>query len=158
MKTAVIFSTTLAICVPASASAKPHCPQIPGYAQAEAWDERVRSGDPHAASCLALRLRVFDGAKLEDALVALGEFGDRRPVELLELAHRGELSRDSLSDAVRMLSLSLTDEFPAQLAAMKARRERFRRVTRPELASERRIALKSIDSALAEIKANVPSR
>jgi hypothetical protein len=144
MKTAVIFSTTLAICVPASASAKPHCPQIPGYAQAEAWDERVRSGDPHAASCLALRLRVFDG--------------DRRPVELLELAHRGELSRDSLSDAVRMLSLSLTDEFPAQLAAMKARRERFRRVTRPELASERRIALESIDSALAEIKANVPSR
>jgi len=154
MKTVVLVAAALAIST--AVDAQP-CPQLSNSAQAQTLDERVRSGDRHAASCLALRLRSLDGGELEDALVALGQFGDGRPVDLLGLALRGELSSRSLSDAVGMLSLSLTDEFPAQLAAMKARRARFRKVTSPELTSERRVALKSIESALAEIKPHIPN-
>jgi hypothetical protein len=100
----------------------------------------------------------LDGGELEDALVALGRYGDRRPAELLLLTHQGTLSRLSLARAVRMLSLSLSDDLPAQARAVKARRQRFREVALPALVAERDLALKSVDSALAEIRTHISDR
>lgn len=82
-------------------------------------ERRAEAGHGQAAFCLAWDLHSLDGGELEDALVALGQYGDRHPVELLSLAHRRTLSKRSLADAVRMLPLSLSDDFQAQLTAME---------------------------------------
>jgi hypothetical protein len=96
----------------------------------------------------------LDGGELEDALVALGRYGDHRPADLLELANGGALSKLSLADAVSMLPLSLSDDPHAQATAMKARREGFRKVVRPELRAGREVALRSIERAIREIQAH----
>jgi hypothetical protein len=105
---------------------------------------------------LSLLLPSLDGGELEDALVALGQYGDLRPVELLMLSHQGTLSRHSLAKAVGMLPLSLTDNMQGQLTAMNRRRDQYRRIAQPELTTERQLALQSIESALAEIRTHVP--
>ena len=74
----------------------------------------MERGDDRAAHCLALGLQSLDGGELEDALVAFGLYGDRKPIKLLALAHQGTLSRQSLTDAVQMLPLSLTDDMQGQ--------------------------------------------
>ena len=130
------------------------CPQLATSAMSQALDRRVEAGDRQAALCLTVGLDSLDGGELEDALVALGRFGDHRPAELLELANRGALSNVSLADAVSMLplSLSLSDDAHAQARAMKARRDRFRNVVQPTLRAERKVAVHSIETALAEIQ------
>ena len=139
----------------APASPTLSCPHRTTSAGSQALDWRVEAGDSRAAFCLATRLQSLDGGELEGALVALGQYGDQRPGELLLLARRGVLSRLSLADAVTMLPLSLTDDLPAQARAMKNRRDRFRRVAQPALFTERDLALRSIDSALAEIRGHI---
>lgn len=136
----------------APASVKTDCPQLATSAATQALDRRVEAGDRQAAFCLAVGLHSLDGGELEDALVAFGRYGDHRPAELLELANRGALSKLSLADAVSMLPLSLTDDPQAQATAMKARRERFKKVIQPALTAERDLALRSIETALADIQ------
>lgn len=131
------------------------CAPVSNSEQAQALDRRAESGQRRAAFCLAVGLRSLDGGELEDALVALGLYGDRHPADLLALTHRGVLSKRSLTDAVGMLPLSLADDPTAQLKAMEARRYRFRRVVALELASERRIAMQAGESALREIRAHL---
>ena len=153
MKTAAFLIAPLAICLTSSAiaaaSVAADCEQL-SSARSQALDRHAESGDSRAAHCLAIGLRSLDGGELEDALVALGRYGDHRPMELLTLAHRGTLSRRSLADAVRMLPSSMSDDFVRQHRTLKVRRDRFIRVSEPTLSAERKLALRSIDSALAE--------
>jgi hypothetical protein len=110
----------------------------------------AESGDSRAARCLAVGLPSLDGGELEDALVALGRYGDLRPIRLLALSRQGILPMRSLADAVAMLPLSWSDDFGRQQLVLKARRTRFGRVSQPGFSAERELALRSIDAALAE--------
>jgi hypothetical protein len=107
---------------------------------------------------LAAGLHSLDGGELEDALIALGQFGDQRPAELLRLAHRGLLSKASLADAVQMLPLSMADDLHAQTTALRIRREQFAAVALPTLVAERDLAVRSIESTLADIMRHLGSR
>ena len=161
MKKLPSLSVSLAVCLSTStavASGLADCPQLASSAPSQSLDRRVEAGDRQAAFCLARSLDSLDGGELEDSLVALGQFGDRRPVELLSLAHRGTLSRHSLAEAVGALPLSLTDNMHGQLQALKLRQARYRRIAQPQLAGERRLVLQSIESALTEIRPHLPSR
>jgi hypothetical protein len=122
-------------------------------AASQALDRRVEAGDRQAAFCLAIGLHSLNGGELEDALVALGRYGDQRPTELLQLTRQGALAKQSLADAVAMLSLSLADDLHAQAAVLKARRDRFRKIVQPSLTAERGLALRSIGAALSDIPA-----
>lgn len=115
-------------------------------------DRLVERGDDQAASCLARRLHSLDGGELEDALVALGRYGESKPRELLLLAHRGVLAQASLADAVTMLPNSLSDDFGAQAAALKARSALFKKVAQPKLFTERRLVLRSLASAISAVR------
>jgi hypothetical protein len=118
---------------------------------------RAASGDSRAAHCLAVGLRSLDGGELEDALVAFGRYGDLRPIKLLSLSHQGTLPLRSLADAVTMLPLSWSDDFSRQQLALRARRDRFSKVSQAGLSAERGLALRSIDAALAE-QTRAPNR
>lgn len=102
-------------------------------------------------------LRSLDGGELEDALIALGRYGDRKPVELLTLSHQGTLPMPSLADAVRMLPSSWSDNFVRQQLLLQARRNRFTNVSQWRLSAERKLAQRSIDAALVEL-ARAPRR
>jgi hypothetical protein len=142
----------------APASARPRCPQLKNSASAQVLDRRVEAADGRAALCLAAGLHSLDGGELEDALIALGQFGDQRPAELLRLAHRGLLSKASLADAVQMLPLSMADDLHAQTTALRIRREQFAAVALPTLVAERDLAVRSIESTLADIMRHLGSR
>lgn len=130
------------------------CPRLwaPGVSTS-ALERAAESGDTSSALCLAkhLHLKHLDGGELEDALVALGSYGDHHPRELLLMTKHGQLTDINLADAVRMLSDNFVDQFKAQARAMRARRERFRSVTDPLLASQRGVALRSIELAIREV-------
>lgn len=153
----------MSIYLSASAAAAPasvptSCPQFTNNATSQALDRGAAAGDARAAFCLAVGLHSLDGGELEDALVALGQYGDRQPAELLQLAHRGTLSRQSLADAVTMLPLSLSDDLRVQERAMEVRRAQFKKVAEPALVAEQEFVLQSIGSALADIMAQMPNR
>ena len=157
------LSTALPFCLAISAAEAPassayKCPQVSSSARNQALHAQARKGERRAAYCLALHLRSLDGGELEDTLVALGQYGDRRPIGLLLLAYHGTLSRRSLADAVSMLPLSLSDDMKAQLTALEARRNRFRRVDEPKVVLERHLALRGINAAVAEIRGHLPRR
>ena len=163
MRKLAFISATLPMCVavcvwssPARSASK--CPQLSSSARSQALDRRARAGNGLAASCLASHLHSLDGGELEDGLRALGQYGDRRPAGLLTLAHRGVLSMLSLADAVSMLPLSMSDDMDGQTVAMRARHDRYSRAGEPMLARERSTALRSIDSAVAKIRAHAFDR
>jgi hypothetical protein len=123
------------------------------------FDRLVRSashGNRWSAQYLAKHLRQLDGGNLEDALVALGQFSDHDMERLLMFAKSGLLSAHSLSNAMKMLPLSLSDDLPAQLKSMNARRKKVLTITREELSEQRTQALKAVDEAISEIKSNTP--
>jgi hypothetical protein len=157
MKRAAFLVVPLAMVVSAEAASVPTDCEQPSSTRGQAFDRQAGSGDSRAAQCLAVGLDSLDGGELEDALVALGRYGDHRPTKLLALAHQGTLSKPSLADAVRMLPLSLADNFGRQRRALEARRSRFRNVSQSTFSAERELALRSIDSALAEL-GRAPSR
>ena len=128
------------------------CSRLATEASRQGLDQRVEKGDPEAARCLALALRSLDGGELEDALVALGQFGDHRPADLLSMARQGTLSKRSLVDAVAMLPLSLSDNLPAQAAALKGRHDKYSKVVRASLTTEQELVLRSIDTALRDLR------
>jgi hypothetical protein len=134
------------------------CPPRPSYEQVEALAQEIEGGDSQAAHCLASRLQQLDGGLAEDATRALGQYGDRKPANLLRLSDEGMLSDQQLTNAVSMLPLSLVDDFQAQFKALAARRDRFQKVTVPELKNERRLVLKSIEATLDETRRNLPRR
>jgi hypothetical protein len=130
-----------------------NCPELKNSAASQALDRMTEEGDDHAASCLAGSLHSLDGGELEDALVALGRYGDSRPKELLLLTHGGILEKSSLASAVTMLPSSLSDNLQAQAAALEARRSRFRKVAHPKLLAERELVLQSLASAIIDMRA-----
>jgi hypothetical protein len=115
-------------------------------------DRLVETGDDQAASCLARSLNSLHGGELEDALMALGWYGESKPMEMLLLAHRGVLPQTSLASAVTMLPTSLSDDFGAQAAALEARRSLFAKVAQPKLFAKRQLALRSLASAISDIR------
>lgn len=154
MKTALCLIAAFAMTVTgssvAAASVVTDCQQLSSE-QSQALDRAAGFGDTRAATCLALGLRSMGGGELEDALVALGRYGDHRPVSVLALTHRGTLSRRSLADAVSMLPLSFADDIGRQKQALESRRNRFRNVSQSQFSAERDLALRSVDAALAEL-------
>ena len=134
------------------ATATVGCPALTDSAASQALDRRVEEGDHGAAACLARSLHSLDGGELEDALVALGRYGENNPVELLLLAHRGIMAKASMASAVTMLPGSLSDNLEAQAAALEARRSRFTKIGRSDLSAERQIALRSLASAIEEVR------
>ncbi|RDI98678.1 hypothetical protein DVT68_09165 [Dyella solisilvae] len=113
----------------------------------------VESGDFWSARFLAEHLSQLDGGELEDSLVALGQFGDHHATELLRYAKNRVISDRQMVDALVMLPLSLSDDFDAQLRWMRNRRSRVASVYDNDLAIERALALRSIDSHISEIEA-----
>ena len=152
MKTAALLIAALALFAnrAAMAAAPGACGELSSV-RSQALDRHAELGDDRAARCLAIGLGSLDGGDLEDALVALGRYGDRRPMKLLALTQQGTLTMRSLADAVRMLPLSYSDDFGRQQLSLKARRDRFREVSQPRLSAQRGLALRSIDAALAEL-------
>jgi len=134
------------------------CPPRLSYEQGEALAQRAEVGDSQAARCLASRLKVLDGGLAEDGTRALGQYGDRSPVNLLRLSAEGVLSQRQLANSVSMLPLSLVDDFQAQFRALEARRHGFQKVGTPELANERKLVLESIEATLDEIRPHLPRR
>lgn len=114
----------------------------------------VKNGNRWSSSYLVKRLSKLDGGNLEDAMIALGQFGEHNIERLLIFAKRGELSNRQLSDALTMFPLSLSDSSGAQLETIKARRRKVTLVKRWDLAEQRAIALKAIDEFQNEITSN----
>ncbi len=113
------------------------------------WAEH---GNPWAAQYSARHLKQLDGGNLEDTLIALGQFSDHDMERLLLFAKQGLLSKGELSDALTMLPLTLSDRPSAQLAVLKARRNKIVLVTRADLRQQRIQALSAIDEFDSEIK------
>jgi hypothetical protein len=115
-------------------------------------DHWVQGGNQWAADYLAQHLKQLGGGNLEDALVALGQFGDHDMERLLALAHEGVISATELTDALIMLPLSLSDDAKAQLKYLEKRKGKIVRVARKDLQRERANALKEINKFEVEIK------
>ena len=116
-------------------------------------NEWVGKGNQWAAEYLANHLKRLDGANLEDALRALGQFSEQDMEGLLILASRGRLSNGEFTDALTMLSLDVTDDSAAQLKSLAVRRELVMGVNRKDLAQQKAAALKAIDDFASEIRA-----
>lgn len=116
--------------------------------------ELVATGNSWGARYLVKHLRTLDGGNLEDGLIALGQFGDHRLVELLRFARNGDLSDRELGDALTMLPLSLSDDPDAQLKVMQERRSRVAKIGDGDLSSVRSMALRRIDGFISEILSN----
>jgi hypothetical protein len=116
----------------------------------------VEKGNQWASRYLSTNLRNMDGGNLEDSLIALGRFADHKMERLLILAHAGKLSKQELVESLTMLPLSLSDDLPAQLTALKARRALVMRVNQDDLADQKTAALKAIDDFISQINAATP--
>jgi hypothetical protein len=116
----------------------------------------VEQGNRWAAQYLAKHLTQLDGGNLEDALVALGQFSEHDIERLLVFAKSGLLSKHELSDAMRMLPLSLSDEPRAQLKRLSTRREKVRSVARKDLSEQKVQALTALDESASEIRSKNP--
>lgn len=112
----------------------------------------VGKGNRWAAQVSARHLNTLAGGNLEDALVALGQFGDHDMQRLFVFANRGLLSERQLTDTLTMLPLSLSDNAAAQLQVIRARRDKAIRVSRKDLLNQRRQAVKALDTFAAEIR------
>lgn len=134
------------------AAASTDCSAITESASRQALDRLVVAGDDGAAACLSGSLRSLDGGELEDALVALGRYGENKPEKLLLLAHRGILAKASLASAVSKLPSSLSDDLEAQAATLEARRSLFASVVQSNLLVERQLVLRSLASAISDIR------
>jgi hypothetical protein len=117
------------------------------------WAEQ---GNRWAAQYLAKHLKQLDGGNLEDALVAMGQFSEHDMERLLLFAKTGLLSKHQLSDAMRMLPLSLSDEPRAQLKCLSTRRKKVLAVVREGLSEQKAQALGAIDEFASEIKSKNP--
>jgi hypothetical protein len=116
-------------------------------------NRRVRSGNRWAAQYSAQHLKMLDGGNLEDALVALGQFGDRNMEGLLLLGQQGSLNERELTDALTMLPVSLSDNPNSQLTVVRARKAKAVNVSRTDLAKQQTAAIQALDDFAAEIKA-----
>jgi hypothetical protein len=97
-------------------------------------------------------LKKLDGGNLEDALIALGEFGEHNMEGLLDFVSTGRLSETILQNAMIMLTLSLSDNPRAQLNVLQARRRLLANIEQTQLSRQREIAIKAIDKAVEQIQ------
>jgi hypothetical protein len=118
-------------------------------AQLNHWAER---GNRWAAQYLAKHLKQLDGGNLEDALIALGQFSDHDMERILLLSKNGLLSKRELTDALKMLPPSLSDNPHAQLELLSARRSKVMGVTRKDLSGQKTQALSAINGFASEIR------
>lgn len=122
----------------------------PGYL--EKLDDSVSSGNETAARYLLGHLDTLDGGALEDALVSIGVFAERRPEDFLRLSRSGELPDRHMRNAVVMLPLELSDDPSAQLRRLMRRKAAFDRIEAPDLAPQKHAALEAIDAHAREIE------
>ena len=114
--------------------------------------ESVAGGNQWAAKYLALHLRQIGGGNLEDALISLGQFGDRDMESLLMLRKNEILSRHSLEKAVVMVPSSLADELKSQLELLETRKSEVIAVSKEGLMNEKAEAIAAIDKVTALIR------
>jgi hypothetical protein len=114
--------------------------------------QRVQGGDTSAAILVAEHLHATDGAELEDWLVALGQFSDRKPEVFLDFAKTGRVTTRTLTNAVKILPLDTSDDLPRQLTLLRARATKLRAVSRQDLAEQRHIALKALNEAIVAVE------
>jgi hypothetical protein len=112
-------------------------------------------GNASAANYLTSRLSRLGGGELEDAMRALGVFGDHDPVWLLTLTKNGHLPKQQLREVVTMMPLSLTDDSRRQLEFMRGRRKRIASVSRHDLQQTKVVALAAIDRFIVEIRSHM---
>jgi hypothetical protein len=115
--------------------------------------DKVQKGNYWAAIYVGKNLKHTDGANLEDALTALGQFSDIHMETALLLVKNGVISESELSDAVSMFPASTGEEQAAQLAVMKARAEKLESINRKDLIEQKTSTLKAVNDFIAEIKA-----
>jgi hypothetical protein len=116
---------------------------------------RASLGSRWAAQYLATHLNQLDGGNLEDALIAVGQFGDHDMERLLSFAKEGVLSKHEFIDTLTMLPLSLSDNLGAQLRYLTARKTKVMHVTRRDLTEQKAWALTSIKDFESEIKSKM---
>jgi hypothetical protein len=112
----------------------------------------VASGNDAAAEYLADHLSSTDGGNLEDALVSLGLYSDKKMQRFMTLAATSRISDMQFSSAVAALPLSLTDDFLGQLSAVLERRCAVARITDRKLTRFRTVALETLAKRAAEIR------
>jgi hypothetical protein len=113
--------------------------------------EAAEHGDTPSARCVASHVQRLDGGDLEDALIALGFYGDHHPRELLKMAKSGKLSRRAFKGALSMLGDSYADRFRAQLKRFVKRRELIRSVSDPSLRPQEWTAIRTLNARIREI-------
>jgi hypothetical protein len=114
---------------------------------------RAGKGDRRAARYLISRLSRLDGGELEDALVAMGQFSDRRMRDFLLFYKKGQLAKIELEDAVSVVPLSLGDDLCAHMALLRSRQHKLNLIRSADLAEPKRRALQAISQSLSEVKA-----
>jgi hypothetical protein len=115
-------------------------------------DGLVASGNALAAQLLARHLGSLGGGELGDAHRALGQFGALHIEEFLHFASSGVLTSRNVADAITMLPLEIDENPGAHLEEMLARRAALERVSDPQLAEIRRVALAAVDTFIEEIE------
>jgi hypothetical protein len=102
-----------------------------------------------------MHLKQLGGGNLEDALIAIGQFGDHDMEQLLSFAKKGVLSKREFIDSLTMLPLSLGDDLGAQLRYLRTRKSKVMRVTRTDLTQQKAWALSAITDIESKMKSKV---
>jgi hypothetical protein len=91
----------------------------------------VENGNVNVANLLAPHVRRLDGGELEDALRAYGILAGENPEALFAIQQSGGLTDQQVKDAVTMLPLQMSDDYPAQLQELEKRKDALQRVSDP---------------------------
>jgi hypothetical protein len=114
--------------------------------------EIVASGNDMAADFLASRLSSNEGVDLEDALIGLGLYSDKKMQRFMSFVVNKKLSEGQFSSSIASLPLTLTDDFIGQVSAIAARRCAAGTVSDPKLSRAKTIALTILDERIKEIR------
>jgi len=97
----------------------------------------VASGNERAFE-VSLRIKkCLDGGELEDMLISIGTFVDRKPEAFLVGVSQTEQSNGQLADMVRALPLDLADDFDGMIKLIQRRRESVAAIKRPDMSQLR---------------------
>ena len=121
-------------------------------------ENRVRAGDRRAAKYLISRLSKLDGGDLEDALIALGQFSDKRMIEFLLFSKNGLLTDNEFKGALTMLPLSISDDACAQVSLLRSRKHKIDIVNRDDIIEPKRRAIDAISGFISEINSHLTAK
>lgn len=115
-------------------------------------NNHAANGNKWAAKYIALHLKYLDGGNLEDAMIALGQFGDSDMKELLMLNHKDIITESNTTRLLVMMPLSVSDNENNQLDLIKQRKSKIFAIHEKELYKIRLLSISALNEMSKTIK------